>query len=175
MKYLKPFYENTGRSQEELDLCEGSLAYLLDDGFVVDVEYIIKNNIKYIKIYKPNYSGGPTYGGPTYKFSWDEIKDYFIPFFQRLLSTEDLYSNMNLPYSMVMTTGIMFKYIKPKHIHHAKANATWYEHHSEQETKMFQPTPEQIINDEILDEPNTIYSTAKCMNYIYEITLVMKL
>lgn len=166
MKYLKPFYENNGRSKEELqDLCEGSLAYLLDEGFVVDVDYTdyIKPNIKLIKISKPNTEG------PTYNFSWNEIKDYFIPFIQRLLSTEELYTNI------AIKTGIIFKYIKPKHIHHAKANAPWYEHSSEQETKMFQPTAQQIINDEILDQPTTIYSTAKCMNHIYEINILLKL
>lgn len=166
MKYLKPFYENNGRSKEELqDLCEGSLAYLLDEGFVVDVEYTdyINPNIKLIKISKPNTEG------PTYNFSWNEIKDYFIPFIQRLLSTEELYTNI------AIKTGIMFKYIKPKHIHHAKANAPWYEHHSEQETKMFQPTSQQIINDEILNEPTTIHGDAKCMNHIYEINILLKL
>lgn len=164
MKYLKPFYENNGRSKEELqDLCEGSLAYLLDEGFVLDIKYIPKNNIKLIKIYFNWSNYGELY------FSWNEIKDYFIPFIQRLLSTEELYTNI------AINTGIMFKYIKPKHIHHAKANAPWYEYPSEQETKLFQPTAQQIINDEILDEPSTIYSTAKCMNHIYEINILLKL
>ena len=166
MKYLKPFNENTENFKEELqDLCEGSLAYLLDEGFVLDVDYTdyINPNIKLIKISKPNTEG------PTYNFSWNEIKDYFIPFIQRLLSTEELYTNI------AIKTGIVFKYIKPKHIHHAKANAPWYENSTQYETKMFQPTAQQIINDEILDEPTTINGDAKCMNHIYQINILLKL
>ncbi|MEN6291726.1 MAG: hypothetical protein ABFD07_06890 [Methanobacterium sp.] len=165
MKYLKPFNENNGRTQEELlDLCEGSLAYLLDEGFLVGYTDYIKPNIKLIKISKPNTEG------PTYNFSWNEIKDYFIPFIQRLITTEELYTNI-----AAIKTGIVFKYIKPKYIHHAKANAPWYENSTQYETKMFQPTTQQIINDEILDEPSTIYSTAKCMNYIYEINILLQI
>ena len=36
MKYLKPFNENTENLKDELlDLCEGSLAYLMDDDYRV--------------------------------------------------------------------------------------------------------------------------------------------
>lgn len=55
------------------------------------------------------------------------------------------------------------KYLKP-----------FNESNTEQDTNVLQPTPQQIINDEILDDPSTIYSTAKCMNHIYEINILLK-
>lgn len=160
LHYLKRIFEST---KEELqDLCDSYFAYLYDEGFELNISTGLLEE-KCITITKPNSEG------PTYKFSWDEIKDYFIPFFQTLLAKEQLFTSKNIIY-----TGILFKYIKPKHIHHAKANAPWYEYPSEQDTKIFQPTPQQIINDEILDVPTTIYSTAKCMNHIYEINIIVK-
>lgn len=162
MKHLKPFNENKDNTEELQDLCDSYFAYLYDEGFEVKISIGILDE-RFIKINKPNSSG------PTYNFSWNDIKDYFIPFLQSLLRKEDLYQP-----SYIIKTGILFNYIKPKHIHHARANAPWYDYPSEQDTKIFQPTPQQIINDEILDEPSTIYSTAKCMNYIYEITILIK-
>lgn len=162
MKHLKPFNENKDNTEELQDLCDSYFAYLYDEGFEVKISIGILDE-RCIKINKPNSSG------PTYNFSWNDIKDYFIPFLQSLLRKEDLYQP-----SWIVKTGILFNYIKPKHIHHAKANAPWYDYPSEQDTKIFQPTPQQIINDEILDEPSTIYSTAKCMNHIYEITILLK-
>jgi hypothetical protein len=162
MKHLKPFNENIDNTEELQDLCDSYFAYLYDEGFEVNITTGLLDE-RCIKIHKPNSSG------PTYKFSWDDVKDYFIPFLQILLTKEDLYQP-----SYIIKTGILFNFIKPKHIHHAKANAPWYDYPSEQDTKIFQPTPQQIINDEILDEPSTIYSTAKCMNHIYEITILVK-
>lgn len=161
MKHLKTFNENVDNTEELQDLCDSYFAYLYDEGFELEIEERTENYGR-IRICKPNPSG------PTYKFSWDEIKDYFIPFLQILLTKEDLYKNI------IIKTGILFKYIKPKHIHHAKANAPWYDYPSEQDTKLFEFTPQKIINDEVLDEPSTIYSTAKCMNYIYEINILIK-
>jgi hypothetical protein len=163
MKYIRPFNESKENLVEELqDLCDSYFAYLYDEGFEIRISTGLLEEIC-IKLCKPNNDG------PTYNFSWDEIKDYFIPFLQRLLTKVDLYQA-----SYIIKTGILFNYIKPKHIHHAKANAPWYDYPSEQDTKIFQPTPQQIINDEILDEPSTIYSTAKCMNHIYEISILVK-
>jgi hypothetical protein len=162
MKYLKKIFENT--TEDELqDLCDSYFPYLYDEGFEIRISTGILEEMC-IKIHKPNNDG------PTYNFSWDQIKDYFIPFLQRLLTKVDLYQAN----SYIIKTGILFKYIKPKHIHHAKANAPWYDYPSEQDTKIFQPTPQQIINDEILDETSTKYSTAKCMNHIYEINILVK-
>ena len=165
MKYLKPFNENKDNTEELQDLCDSYFAYLYDEGFEVRISTGILDERSpswHIKINKPNSSG------PTYNFSWNDIKDYLIPFLQILLRKEDLYTNT------IINTGILIKFIKPKHIHHTRANAPWYDYPSEQDTKLFQPTPEQIINDEILDEPSTIYRTAKCMNHIYEITILVK-
>jgi hypothetical protein len=162
MKHLRKFNESIASKEDLQDLCDSYFAYLYDEGFEVDISTGLLEE-RCIKIHKPNSSG------PTYNFSWTEIKNYFIPFLQRLLTKEDLYQS-----SYIIKTGILFKFIKPKHIRHAKANAPWYDYPSEQDTKILQPTPQQIINDKILDEPSTVFSTAKCMNHIYEINILVK-
>lgn len=172
MKHLKPFNENKDNTEELQDLCDSYFAYLYDEGFEIQIEGQESSGYV-IKIVKPtverNFSINPLCLWGNQTFTWDEIKDYFIPFTQQLLKNHDLNPN---PFA---STGITFKYIKPKYIHHAKANAPWYEHPSTLNAGVFfRPTPQQIINDEILDEPSTIYSTAKCMNYIYEINILLK-
>ncbi len=170
MKYLKKIFENT--TQDELqDLCDSYFAYLYDEGFHINIEgqESWAHPLNYvIKIVKPTADQNLSING-NQTFTWDEIKDYFIPFIQQLLKSHDLNPND------FISTGILFKYIKPKYIHNAKANAPWYEHSSTLTAGVFfRPTPQQIINDEILDEPSTIYSTAKCMNHIYEINILVK-
>ena len=86
MRYIKPFNENTENLKDELlDLCEGSLAYLMDDDYRVmitrrdslpiDSEYHKRGYI--IHFYK-------WVGGKTDFFEFSEVEDHFIPFIQRL-------------------------------------------------------------------------------------------
>ena len=73
MKYLKRF--NEGFNLEEIqDFCEGSLVYLIDEGFEVNTETLydhFKKNSEYICI---------TISKGREKFDWDNVKDYIIPF-----------------------------------------------------------------------------------------------
>lgn len=165
MKYLRKIFEDN--TEELQDLCDSYFAYLYDEGFEIHIEgqeswgYVIK-------IVKPTVERNFSING-NQTFTWDEIKDYFIPFTQQLLKNHDLNPN---PFA---STGITFKYIKPKYIHHAKANTPWYEHPSTLNAGVFfRPTPQQIINDEILDEPSTVFGVYKCMNHIYEINILVK-
>lgn len=76
MKYLKRFNESLSNdfTLDLKDFCEGYLAYLLDEGFEVDVQHMYskdkyKHDFHLITIKKLD------------KLSkWEEIKDYFIPF-----------------------------------------------------------------------------------------------
>ena len=75
MKHLKGFNESlTADEVEELkEFCEINLAYLLDEDFIVDIDsrFGTTGNVSFnLK----RESG----------FTWDEIKDHFIPFLQRL-------------------------------------------------------------------------------------------
>ena len=80
MKYLKRF--NEGLAQEDLkDFCESSLAYLLDEGFTInvmsadDIRSRLPRGQFNIWLQKDN--------GRDF-FKWDDVKDYYIPFLQLL-------------------------------------------------------------------------------------------
>ena len=94
MKYLKLFKESfTGNSVEELkDFCETHLAYLIDDGFKVKV-YKNTDNYCVLIIYKiKSYADNINRAyDTTYKFSWNSVKDYFIPFFNQLDKNYEVY------------------------------------------------------------------------------------
>ena len=98
MKHIKPFNESllSDEVDELKDFCETSLAYLLDDGYNVDVS--IRNAVKYpgknhviVSLGLPTYSES---GLLDYKrFHWNDVKDYYIPFLQMLVRRYEL-----LPY-----------------------------------------------------------------------------
>jgi hypothetical protein len=73
MKYIKVFNEvkNNFDISELKDFCENNLAYLLDYGVEIEVDVVPPGIVLSIK-----------------KFSllskWDEVKDYIIPFINRL-------------------------------------------------------------------------------------------
>lgn len=88
MIYLKSFNESKSRKfgfmakpeegelDELKDFCETNLAYLVDEDFVVEVSNDYTHKNFHISILKE----GSKYKG----FTWDEIKDYFIPFLTHL-------------------------------------------------------------------------------------------
>ena len=77
MKYLKSIFEAAGEKVELQDFCEMYLAYLIDDGFKVEVNRTsgFKDTLT-IKIIKEKGTK------PT---TWDNIKDKLIPFFTMLV------------------------------------------------------------------------------------------
>lgn len=90
MKYLKIFEEfNQQEYVELLDFCESNLVYLIDEGWKLDISvsfskknavYPMQDGFYRIEL-TPNYS--PT-NGPRNGYDWQDIKDVFIPFFNRL-------------------------------------------------------------------------------------------
>lgn len=73
MKHIRRF--NESKYDEVNDLIEGSLAYLADEGYEFNIraESYGKNNRFIFLLYK------------DYQFmNWEDIKDYFIPFLERL-------------------------------------------------------------------------------------------
>lgn len=86
MKYLKLFRESKNTNINELvDFCETYLAYLIDEGFKVRV-YIKTDDYCILRITKiKSYADNINKAYDTHsKFSWNSIKDYFIPFFKIL-------------------------------------------------------------------------------------------
>ena len=82
MKYLKLFNENTDNFKEELqDFCDMNLAYLLDEGFTLQYARYNKSLYSVTLIKNP---------GERHKFTWDEVKDRYIPFLQLLSKRYEL-------------------------------------------------------------------------------------
>ena len=88
MRYLKSFNESKSRKfgfmakpeegelDELKDFCETNLVYLVDEDFVVEVSNDYTHKNFHISILKE----GSKYKG----FTWEEVKDYFIPFLTHL-------------------------------------------------------------------------------------------
>lgn len=71
MKHLKKFNEAVNK-QELKEFCEEYLAYLMDEGF--EIEIVSEDGLEFIHIY--DYQDRP--------FQWSEVKDHFIPFLRML-------------------------------------------------------------------------------------------
>ena len=110
MKHIKPFNEAKDnwyniKAADVLDFANNShLAYLLDDGYTIDVrsssggthnDTDLLNDRSYIRII--NLQGGRSIRKP-----WDEIKDYFIPFLERFVNVFGL---SNIEIEMGLTSG----------------------------------------------------------------------
>jgi len=73
MKYLRSFNESI---TDDLEIfCKENLAYLIDEGFKVNVDRTHKEvKIRIHNFYFPNWT----------KFTWDDVKDDVIPFLEIL-------------------------------------------------------------------------------------------
>lgn len=90
MKYIKSFNESFENDIEIIkDITESSLVYLLDEGFKIDYT-------------SPNFLNMPSsvlrvaikvFASKEYDVTWNNIKDYFIPFIQRLKESYKLREN----------------------------------------------------------------------------------
>ena len=176
MKYLRKIFESVNK-EELLEFSENNLAYLIDEGFVIevyrdratnDVDYSLC--IKIIKVDNTSSNG--------YLFSWNDIKDHFIPFIQRLVDKYELHKEVywwnplsnNYGRPCQPTSGIMIDYVIPRNMFDNK----WIKYPSERDLAMITPTTEQILNDEIYDDKRTINYGCNCMDYIYEINILIK-
>jgi hypothetical protein len=94
MKYLRRF--NEGLSSNEYDelkeFCENCLAYLLDDGFEVkfsdrlgndenDSSFLVDSDYFWVDLYgSQDDESNWNLFRDSINYSWDEVKDYYIPF-----------------------------------------------------------------------------------------------
>lgn len=176
MKYLKRIFESVDKD-DLLEFCESNLIYLIDEGFKIEVyRGRATNDEDYslcIKIIKVDNTSSD-----AYLFSWNDIKDYFITFIQRLINNYELHkgvywwdpasSNYGRPCKPV--AGIMFNYVRPRNMF----DNQWFKHPAERDLAMIIPTTEQILNDEIYDDPKTKHYGWNCMDFIYEINILVK-
>jgi len=108
MKHLKMFKESLDEDDkldylfELRDFCDNSLAYLLDDGYEVDV-FNDRLSITHIALSLPGNNSSD-------EFYWNDIKDYYIPFLQ-LLSRRynlDTYSSRWVESSKAKLCNVFF-------------------------------------------------------------------
>ena len=93
MKHLRPFNESKENLKDELqDFCETSLAYLYDEGFTISITS--RDKVKYpdkqhilVTLGVRMHSNEPN---PWELYCWDDVKDYYIPFLQRLTRRYEL-------------------------------------------------------------------------------------
>lgn len=85
MKYLKRFNESEDNFLDNLmDFCKDYLSYLIDEGFVIK-KYIENDEYIILRIYKiKKYADRNRSYDTTYNFTWNSVKDSFIPFFKVL-------------------------------------------------------------------------------------------
>jgi hypothetical protein len=95
MKHLKPFNESKDNLVEDLqDFCETSLAYLLDDGY--DISVTLRDKVKFpdkqhlLVTLGLNGIGEDLWLQDYNLFSWNDVKDYYIPFIQMLVRRYEL-------------------------------------------------------------------------------------
>ena len=99
MKHLRKFNESLQLKELEdlMDFAKNCLAYLLDEGFELelvdrygrepnDPSYEIDSEYFWIDLYGPSITQPDIYGAvPNDRsYSWNQIKDYYIPFLQLL-------------------------------------------------------------------------------------------
>ena len=97
LHYLKSFneaIEQTKLTEEQIeelkDFCETNLVYLLDEDFELDIDSRFPGSTGNVSFYLKRESG----------FTWDEIKDYFIPFLQRLSNKYEIVDRIKIGFSV---------------------------------------------------------------------------
>jgi hypothetical protein len=82
MKHLRRFNEDLTKDeiQELKEFCESCLAYLLDEGFEIDYEKGT-GDFHWIDLW-----GSLDENENPISYTWDQVKDYYIPFIQLLKS-----------------------------------------------------------------------------------------
>jgi hypothetical protein len=96
MKHLRRFNESLDEYNSESikDFCETNLAYLIDEGFELEItEMPLSKRVGYkIKIVGYDRFSPSLTGYDQKYYHWDELKDHVIPFLKRL---SDKYYIMN--------------------------------------------------------------------------------
>ena len=138
MRYLKNFNEGASFLPEDLNelqyFCETYLAYLIDEGFGIRVRHGSLKDRARIEFYKGELHF-------PIAFSWDDVKDHYIPFYQ-MLSKE--YEISTTPSRISDSGEVEYKECSVKFEYRKPAKQLW-----ETEAKWF--TEQEIINDKVGD------------------------
>lgn len=92
MRFLRKFNEAVNK-KELKEFCEEYLAYLIDEGF--EIEIVSEDGLEFVHISKPQSffevdREDETFGRRYQTFQWSEVKDQFIPFLKMLETNYNL-------------------------------------------------------------------------------------
>jgi len=91
MKFLRKFNEDNLEDRLEIkDYCEMNLAYLIDEGFFIDIH--LSGGGYYNVILRKSLTRSQ-YGVHTSYFKWNDVKDHYIPFIERIRNKYKLASS----------------------------------------------------------------------------------
>jgi hypothetical protein len=143
MRYLRKFNESLSKEEELQEFCESNLAYLLDEGFRINIKTVRpdSDNLTGIKITRKDNN---------FLFSWVEVKDYLIPFIERLSKSYQIDQNTYwwTPASEVngrpahSESGIIFDYIRP-----VFPENEWFNIPGQRVMSILTPDINDILND----------------------------
>ena len=108
MIYLKNFNESNYDITEIQEFCNNNLAYLIDDGFKINIQTNATSGVSSLMDYEYRISIKNSYdnlGTRNKKFSWESVKDEIVPF---LLVLNDKYEVSQEYYKNVPKDGIKF-------------------------------------------------------------------
>lgn len=91
MKFLRKFNENLEDRLEIKDYCEMNLAYLIDEGFFIEIHF--HDMASYYNITLRRSLTTNQYGVHTSYFKWNDVKDHYIPFIERIRNKYKLASS----------------------------------------------------------------------------------
>lgn len=103
MRYLKLYEDHTNNDISELErFCEENLASLLDNGFKFRVVKVIGAFNIWLDMPIIYYEDN-NYVRPEFK--WDDVKDDYIPFLEKLNSYYNFYDNKRDGYDIIFRNG----------------------------------------------------------------------
>jgi len=117
MRFLRKFNESLEGKEELQEYCKMNLAYLIDEGFFMDIS--LYGGI-YIIILRKSLTTNQ-HGVHTSYFKWDDIKDHYIPFILRIQKKYKLSSDYINFTSSNSVDVISYPYYKLDDI-----NVYWY-------------------------------------------------
>lgn len=132
MIYLKRYNESfrapSSFREEIQEFCENCLAYLIDEDFSIEtnIYHLDPVSISFVLIRRFTGEVEPIL------FSWNEVKDYYIPFLQMLLKKYNVINSSKAPSSI--TNSEVQVVIKPSE--HSPSDSVYYTLHEALEDKI---------------------------------------
>lgn len=97
MRYLKRYNESlrvpSSFREEIQEFCEDCFTYLMDEGFRIETNLYHLDPVSVSFVFIKRFEGEVE----PILFTWNEVKDYYIPFLQLLKNKYDVINSSNAP------------------------------------------------------------------------------